>query len=683
MINNIINKIKFSQVKNRLSNLIDSKSQFQVKNINFISFNGRTCSFCFFDKKSNKKLFVKKFLFLNNDKYLMSDLINEKYALVNLLWEKGLISYQPYKVNGLGDLYLRDYVPGITFKDFSKNLNNSDFESKMSELLLYIEKILTCMSKHSFFKSLDMRLDNFLVSNTGEIDIIDLDLSHVNATSTNTTNTNTINPIEFKTHTYAKFFVKSVESLTRINQNIFFNLMRDRLDNFEGIKDAILCRYFYSGMSIHFDNFISENYLHFSNSIVSFSEVSVKEKLISTLSELNPKSYSIARRYDWLINDSDFNSKDIDIFCSEDSALEVISVFKKNGWDVYNGRIKQFFDSCEILVTIDLRFDTEKRYGLDIDGLIERSEDVNNIKMICELDYHEIMMSNLFKFKNYLKASYINEFYDYCPKAPLLFKDKYSYLLNYNFYYYQDKLFLTLYQKNRRILGDFVNHKNVVLLGADGAGKSTFSKLIYKNISLRFKSEIKYYGGFFYPSGRTNLFYFKTSIVFRYLQLIYNARSKKAAYSLIKNEIVDDKNISQTPEWRKLSVIKKPFVQLIFVLILPVFILDIWLHRLVSRFTRCRLLICDRYYDDIILNFTSSHVRNFIRMMLPVANYSIYFYTTPDRHFMRKRNEDIEMIVHMQSCYSEKKYYDIKLPTNARRFFLGKKIVSMLIKKLK
>jgi hypothetical protein len=49
---------------------------------------------------------------------------------------------------------------------------------------------------------------------------------------------------------------------------------------------------------------------------------------------------------------------------------------------------------------------------------------------------------------------------------------------------------------------------------------------------------------------------------------------------------------------------------------------------------------------------------------------------------MRKKNEDIEMIVHMQTCYSETDKYHIKLPTNARKSFLGKKIVSMLLNNL-
>jgi len=179
------------------------------------------------------------------------------------------------------------------------------------------------------------------------------------------------------------------------------------------------------------------------------------------------------------------------------------------------------------------------------------------------------------------------------------------------------------------------------------------------------------------------LFYFKTSIIFHFLKLIKNIIFKKNTETNIKNKKFDIKNVSVTPEWRKLSLIKKPFVQLCFVLILPIFILDIWLHKLISRFTRSRLYICDRYYDDIILNFTSAYVRRFIRSILPLPNYSLYFYTTPDSHFMRKNNEDIEMIVHMQSCYSEKKHYHIQLPTNARKSFLGKKIVSMLISNLR
>jgi hypothetical protein len=682
MIKIFIKNIRFFKLKKRISKSINLTGKFKVKSMKFISYNGRTCSFSFTDKKSNKEFFIKYFFNSSQKKCLISESINQKYELVKFLRSNELISYQPYKINKLQDIYLRDYIHGIVFSEFSKTLNSSDFEVKMLELLLYIDRILTCMSKHLFFNSLDIRLDNFIVSNTGTINIIDLDMSHANSTATNIFNTNTIDPSEFKAHTYAKFFEKTVVLLNRDKQIILFNLMKKKLENFKNIEDAILCRFFYSKLNKKFDRFILDNYLIFSKNVISFPEVNVKDKLTKTLAELAPESYLLARRYNWLIKDSEFNSKDIDIFCSEENVLDIIQTFKKNGWDIYNGKIKQFFEHCEMLVTIDLRSDMEERYGLTMASLMDRSENLNNVNIIGEADYHEIMMLNLFKFKKYLKVSYMNEFVNYCPVANPIFKEKYSYIMNYKFHLYEDKLFLSLFQKFRRVFGDFLHHKSVILLGADGAGKSTFSKLLYKNISLIFKCEIKYYGGFFYPSGRTNLFLLKTSVVFYFAKsikdIIFNRKSKLSSKDLSVN--IYKNNMSSG--WRKLSVIKKPGIQILFICILPIFILDIWAHKIINRFTTSRLYICDRYYDDIVLNFTSTYVRKFIRQCLPSSDYSLYFYTTPDKHFMRKKNEDIEMIVHMQTCYSETNKYHLKLPTNAQKYFLGKKTVSMLLNNL-
>ena len=142
------------------------------------------------------------------------------------------------------------------------------------------------------------------------------------------------------------------------------------------------------------------------------------------------------------------------------------------------------------------------------------------------------------------------------------------------------------------------------------------------------------------------------------------------------------KYMDKTPGWRKLAVLKNPLMQIIFIILLPIFILDIWFHKFTSRFTKSRLYICDRYYDDIILNYTSAYMRGLIRSIIPLPNYALYFYASPEIHFMRKDEEEIEMIVHMQSCYSGKKYYHTQFPTSARKTFLGKKIVSMLVRNL-
>ncbi|WP_435189535.1 hypothetical protein ACMAZA_01900 [Pseudothioglobus sp. nBUS_23] len=680
MIKSFFNNIRFLVLKFKIKKSLSLSTELQVKSLKVISYNGRSCSLSFKDKKSKDKFFLKFFLRSNTSNIQVSDLVSKKYQLVNLLSEENLITYKCFKFDHLKDSYVRNFLPGVVFSEYIDTLNYSDFESKISELLVYIDKVLNCMERNSLLYCLDLRLDNFIILNSGRINIIDLDLSHTNATTTNIYNANTMHQTEFKSHTYAKFFEKVLPTLGKPYQNIFYNLFKREIFDLKDFRGALLSRFFYSEASNSFDNFILDNYLNFSDDLISFSNISVKQKLEETLSELNFGTYLVARRYDWLINDSKFNSKDIDIYCREEHILEIVTVFKRNGWDIYNGKIKQYFDHHEMLVKIDLRTDSEKRYKLKINDLFKRSEQFNNIQIIGEIDYHEIMISNLLYFKKYIKSSYFKEFTEFYPNSAQSFKDKYLFLLEYDFYEYGDKLFLSIFFKYRRIFGDFWNHKSLILLGADGAGKSTFSYLLYKNISLLFKTKRKYYGGFFYPSGRTNLFLLKTSIFFKGAKLIKD---------LIKANFTPKKSINLSPSidgfsaWRKLSVINKPSIQLFFLFLLPIFILDIWLHKTLHRFSTNRLYICDRYYDDILINFTSPLIRKLIRFILPRPNLSFYFYTTPELHFDRKKNENIEMIVHMQSCYSENYKYHLRLPTNANKSFIGKKIIAMSINNLK
>jgi thymidylate kinase len=683
MIRRFFNNIRFLILKFKIKKSLSLSNELQVKSLKVISFNGRSCSLSFKDKKSNSKFFLKYFLHSNINNISVSDLVSKKYHLVSLLSEENLITYKCFKFDHLTDSYVRNFLHGVVFSEYVKTLNNSDFETKMSELLVYIDKVLNCMAKNSLLYCLDLRLDNFIILNSGRINIIDLDLSHTNATTTNIDNANTMHQNEFKSHTYAKFVEKVLPTLGKSFQTIFYNLVKRQISDFKDFKGALLSRFFYSEASNSFDSFILDNYLNFSDDIISFSDASVKQKLIETLSELNFGSYLVARRYDWLINDGEFNSKDIDIYCREENILEVLSAFKKNGWDIYNGKIKQYFDHHEMLVKIDLRTDSEKRYKLKINDLVKRSEQFNNIQIIGEDDYHEIMILNLLYSKKYIKNSYFKEFTEYYPNSLQSFKDKYLFLLDYDFSKYGDKLFLTIFYKFRRILGDFWNHKSLILLGADGAGKSTFSYLLYKNISLLFKTKRKYYGGFFYPSGRTNLFLLKTSIFFKIAKLIKDFISNN--FTPIKTKKTNNlsSSIGSFSAWRKLSIINKSSMQLFFILLLPIFIIDIWIHKIVFRFSSNRLYICDRYYDDIVINFTSPLIRKLIRFILPRPDLSFYFYTTPELHFDRKKNENIEMIVHMQTCYSENSKYHLKLPTNAKKSFLGKKIISMSINNLK
>jgi len=683
MIRRFFNNFRFLILKFKIKKSLSSSNELQVKSLKLISYNGRSCSLSFKDKKSKDKFFLKYFLHSNINNVQVSDLVSKKYHLVSLLYKENLITYKCFKFDHLTDSYVRSFLPGVAFSEYVNTLNSSDFETKMSELLLYIDKVLDCMARNTLFYCLDLRLDNFIILNSGRINIIDLDLSHTNATSTNIPNANTMHQNEFKSHTYAKFFEKVVPTLGKSYQKIFYNLIKREISDFKDFKGALLSRFFYSEASVNFDNFILDNYLNFTDDLISFSNVNVKQKLVETLSELNFGTYLVARRYDWLINDGEFNSKDIDIYCREENILDVLAAFKRNGWDIYNGKIKQYFDHHEMLVKIDLRTDSEKRYKLKINDLLKRSEQLNNIQIIGEEDYHEIMIFNLLNFKKYIKNSYFKEFAEYYPNSSHSFKDKYLFLMKYDFYKYGDKLFLSIFNKYRRISGDFWNHKSLILLGADGAGKSTFSYLLYKNISLLFKTKRRYYGGFFYPSGRTNLFLLKTSIFFKIAKLIKDFIS--ANFTRIKTKKTSDlsSSIDTFSSWRKLSVINKPSMQLFFIFLLPIFIIDIWMHKTIHRFSSNRLYICDRYYDDIVINFTSPLIRKLIRFFLPRADLSFYFYATPDLHFDRKKNENIEMIVHMQTCYSENYKYHLRLPTNASKSFLGKKIIAMSFNNLK
>ena len=90
---------------------------------------------------------------------------------------------------------MRDYLSGVNAAEYLKNLNESDFEKKSSELLLYLNKVMTAMRRNKLFVCLDLRLENFIILNDGTINIIDLDLTYIK-----------LNSEDFEGNLYSKFF---------------------------------------------------------------------------------------------------------------------------------------------------------------------------------------------------------------------------------------------------------------------------------------------------------------------------------------------------------------------------------------------------------------------------------------------------------------------------------------------
>jgi hypothetical protein len=131
--------------------------------------------------------------------------------------------------------------------------------------------------------------------------------------------------------------------------------------------------------------------------------------------------------------------------------------------------------------------------------------------------------------------------------------------------------------------------------------------------------------------------------------------------------------------WRSLNTLNKMHVQFLLILFLPVLILDCWIHKLFFRITPHRIYVYDRYYDDIFINYTYPFARYIAKYLIPTSKYKFYLYSMPEEHFNRKNDEDIEMILHMQNCYTENTNYLINLPTNIDRTFLNKKVVTMAL----
>ena len=245
-------------------------------------------------------------------------------------------------------------------------------------------------------------------------------------------------------------------------------------------------------------------------------------------------------------------------------------------------------------------------------------------------------------------------------------------------YFYGDKIYFKKYDYLIRTLIDFLKYKDFVFIGADGAGKSTLVDIVNKNTSLFVRSKKKYLRSFFFPSGRTDMFFFRTSYIFKLLikiKQIFNTNLNK------NNQSYKFKNLNKNNN-RKLKTLKNPYIQTILILLIPLFILDSWIHKVLSYFNFNRIDVCDRYYDDILINYNNPYIRKFVNYFIPNSKYKFYLFASPEEHFERKKNEDIEMIVHMQKCYLENQKSVFQIPTNINQTLISKKILKILLSSL-
>ena len=107
----------------------------------------------------------------------------------------------------------------------------------------------------------------------------------------------------------------------------------------------------------------------------------------------------VARRYEWLLTDKVYKTKDIDIFLDSKSSLNLEKYFFDHGWDINNGSISQYFESNNVLVTIDLRTDLNFKYNIQFNELLNEADNDLGINIISNHHYYKIMFENFIKFK--------------------------------------------------------------------------------------------------------------------------------------------------------------------------------------------------------------------------------------------------------------------------------------------
>ena len=115
--------------------------------------------------------------------------------------------------------------------------------------------------------------------------------------------------------------------------------------------------------------------------------------------------------------------------------------------------------------------------------------------------------------------------------------------------------------------------------------------------------------------------------------------------------------------------------------LIPVFLIDIYLHKLINRFTTARFTICDRFYEDILLNFYSAKLRKILNFFIYSNNCKVLLYASNGTHFNRKQQESIEMIDYMNKVYNENKYV-LKISTDMPQNMVNKKIITFVINRI-
>jgi hypothetical protein len=656
-------------------NFLNNHSDFIPSSIKFISFNGRTVSFSFIDKSTNKKLFFKRFLFRDSPHFNVSikELVERKFKLVGILSEANLLSYSSYKLNGAEDTYLRDYVDGVPLSEYFKFINDFDFDKKTRQVIKYLKKVMKVMRNHNFFVSVDLHLHNIIILNNGEVNLIDLDHVYVDIDKDN-----------FEAELFARFFFKSTSYLTIVQQKILFDILKQELQYSHDFEKLLLNKFF---SSIHtqnkfFNNFVLNNSYYFSKHEISFDKnIKIKDKIIETLKNLPKNSYVVAKRYDWLFSSNDFKGKGIDIVCDINHLKDIEKIFSKNGWEVYSGKIFQFFECQNIIVSIDLCFNSKDKYEIEFNEILQQSDKNNEINIVDENIHHRIIYFS-FCHKKIIKQDHLKNLKSFANNSSFDFSINDNlkipkFIFNYKGYAYYSPWYFF-----KRIFENILNHKDIVVIGADGAGKSTVVEIIHNNISMYVDSRKKYMSGFFYPSGRTNLFMFKTSKLFLFLKYLKDKFFLKS--SLIQKPIRRSylsSNHSSMKTWRNVQSLNVFHTQFFLIILLPLLIIDAWTHQLLKRFSSVQIYVCDRYYDEIILNYSKVYFRKIIRLLLPSSKYKYYVYAMPEEHFLRKGNgdENIEMILHMQKCYKENNNYLAEIPTNIDRAFVNKKILTIAL----
>ena len=587
------NLIKKRYLKLIIKKILKKKS-IKYSFLKFNSYNGRNITYTYFKKNEENKYLIKYYIEDNYD-------IKKEIELIRALNKNNLLNFS-ILFSDHKNYYIRDYLIGENaFDTINGDINNS--KKIIKKIIHYIYSVLKISNDKKIVYHLDFRLNNFILDHNMNINFIDTDVSHENLTFFFQNNQGEYNYNQYKAHTFAKFLVKSIEGLTYEKSNIFFEFCSSLIDEISSVKKIILLRFFQGFESNYLDNFLKKNFYLFKDIDSVFNQkVTIDLKLSESLILINDLKYVVARRYNWLDDESQFKSKDIDIICEKNDLIKIISAFYKNGWDVYNNRISQYFERYKTIIKIDLNTVLEKNDKNFFNEIVSNYEIKKNIKIKDELNYFKIIIKNSFK-KKYLKQKYFSEFQKYFKINNPSRINQYAYLLKQKKYQYKNFYYFSFTELIKRKLKDFIRNKKIIFVGADGAGKSTNVELISNYLNNFVSVEKKYFGNFFLPSGRTNLLIIKTSLLFRFIMILKNK------FKINHNKVnkINDLKID-----KKLLFLKSNTYQLFVILFLPIFLLDITIHKIITRLTISRFTICDRYYDDILLNYRSKKIKKIL-----------------------------------------------------------------------